>query len=950
MFLRILWPRARGLVTLAALLTWLPAAAIVSEDSLPDQAQWMSPESGEFRGVAQFRRVFVAEPGLVKAVLLAAAEKEAGIALNGVAVGTAVGVRTAVTLDVTRLVRAGTNLLTVQVTNTTGVPVCRLMLELVLADGRQRWVVSDPTWESSRDSAGGWKPAFVHGEAGFRRWGNPFAATRSADAYNSWMLARGAEQATDPATFTVPPGFRVELLRTARPEEDSWIALAFDPQGRLTVAREQRGLIRLTLGNDQVKQVEVIEDTLLECRGLLYAHESLYVNANNSRGFYRLRDVDGDGKFEDKRLLLATEGGVGHGRNHLRLGPDGSIYLVHGDDVILPKEVSADSPVQQMANDQILPTLNPREAARVTRYLQVGHVLRTDAEGSSFQLVMGGLRNPMDVAFNEDGELFTYEADMERDIGAPWYRPTRVLHLVPGGDYGWRRGQGNLPPSAADTLPAAVDIGVGSPTGVTFAHESRFPEPWRSAFFIGDWAYGRILAVNLREQGSTYVGSFKEFLSGRPLNVTDLTFGPDGALYFVTGGRGTKSGLYRVSWTGGPVAPAKVATADRSEANARNIRRHLELTLPSTPERLDEIWANLDHADRWIRSAARRALERLPLGDWSKRALTETNASVAVNALLAVTRVAAKGGQPLIFARLNSLPLGSMNEADQLTALRIFGIALVRFGWPGEAAVKQAQMQLAALYPSSSAELNRELCRVLTNLRAPETLTKTLPLLSAATTAPERLYYLMQLWAIREGWDLDRWRTYFTALREADRDQGARDYYTALHQIRSSLTNTMGSGERLALGELIAAAKTAPAAVLAPGAPTRVKAWTLSDFDFSTNSAGRSRVRGREAFQTVGCAQCHRMGSLGGLLGPDLTAVSARFGRRDLLDHILNPSKAVDDKYRLAVLTLKDGSTVTGTIDREEDPLVILPPDPNAVPTEIPSAQIAERRWSDQSP
>ena len=128
--------------------------------------------------------------------------------------------------------------------------------------------------------------------------GNPFQATKSVDAYNSWMLARGTEQATDPATIHAPSGFRIELLRTAQPDEGSWIALAFDPKGRLTIAREQRGLIRCTLGRDRVERVEVIDDTLLECRGLLYAHDALYVNANNSKGFYRLRDTDGDDRFD----------------------------------------------------------------------------------------------------------------------------------------------------------------------------------------------------------------------------------------------------------------------------------------------------------------------------------------------------------------------------------------------------------------------------------------------------------------------------------------------------------------------------------------------------------------------------------------------------------------------------------------------------------------------------
>jgi predicted regulator of Ras-like GTPase activity (Roadblock/LC7/MglB family) len=62
--------------------------------------------------------------------------------------------------------------------------------------------------------------------------------------------------------------------------------------------------------------VEVIDDTLLECRGLLYAHGALYANANNSKAFVRLRDTDGDGKFDETKELLRTEGRVGHGRNH----------------------------------------------------------------------------------------------------------------------------------------------------------------------------------------------------------------------------------------------------------------------------------------------------------------------------------------------------------------------------------------------------------------------------------------------------------------------------------------------------------------------------------------------------------------------------------------------------------------------------------------------------------
>src|SRR5262249_3770492 len=131
-----------------------------------------------------------------------------------------------------------------------------------------------------------------------------------------------------------------------------------------------------------------------------------------------------------------------------------------------------------------------------------------------------------------------------------WYHPTRVLHLVPGGDYGWRRGTGVLPVWSADTLPSVVDIGLSSPTAVKFGTRSRFPEPWRSALFILDWAYGKMHGVHLQRVGGSYTGRAELFLKGRPLNVTGLDFGPDGAMYLVTGGRRTESGLYRVKWNG----------------------------------------------------------------------------------------------------------------------------------------------------------------------------------------------------------------------------------------------------------------------------------------------------------------------------------------------------------------------------------------------------------------
>src|SRR5436190_1160083 len=97
---------------------------------------------------------------------------------------------------------------------------------------------------------------------------------------------------------------RIAFIRQAKPGEGSWITLAFDPKGRIVVAREDKGLLRMTLDDERqrVSQIESINSDLLECRSLLFAHNSLYVSANNSLGIYRLKDSRSDGVYDDVKL------------------------------------------------------------------------------------------------------------------------------------------------------------------------------------------------------------------------------------------------------------------------------------------------------------------------------------------------------------------------------------------------------------------------------------------------------------------------------------------------------------------------------------------------------------------------------------------------------------------------------------------------------------------------
>jgi putative heme-binding domain-containing protein len=585
-----------------------------------------------------------------------------------------------------------------------------------------------------------------------------------------------------------------------------------------------------------------------------------------------------------------------------------------------------------------------------------GYILATDRDGTKWRLIAGGLRNALDVAFNEEGEMFTYEADNERDIGTPWYKPTRVLHLVSGGEYGWRPGAGKIPPYLPDTLPSVVDIGIGSPCGVEFGTRCRFPEKWRRALFIADWAYGRIVAVHLRAWGASYEGRTELFLSGRPLNVTDLTVGPDGAIYFVTGGRGTQSGLYRVTWVGEAAtdAPATVEKVEDGGAIAlRALRRKLEaLHDGSSDGALPFIWPNLGHPDRFIRYAARVALETQPRERWEKQALAGTDAA-ALQSLLALARVAPVESQRALLTHLNELRPASFSVEQQLVIVRIYALSIARMGPPPEDVRQPILDQLEPLFPAGDQALDRELCRLLTFLGSKQLVSKATTLLASAHEADERLHYLWHLRFVRDDWTIEQRRIAFRALDQAEQQQGARDYLAAFRLVRSELVAALRNDERFALADLLVAKSRAslPVAVdMSKYAFT--KAWTLRDFEDPEFAGNGSIANGRDAFIAAQCVHCHRAANEpGGSSGPDLSGVAARFGRRALLEQILDPSKVVDPQYRFLEVTLKDGSTYVGTPQREDDKVLTLNIGIGVDETiDLNRTQIVGRKLSEQSP
>ncbi len=371
--------------------------------------------------------------------------------------------------------------------------------------------------------------------------------------FGGLLIGFHVHQAPSTDRFAVPEGFAVEEVY-APDLAGSVVAMTFDSQGRLVLAREDSFVVTLYQGADGAFEERIFSDRIREAQGILFDGPDLLAvgNGPDSVAMYRVVDVDGDSRGDRVEVVARVTGEMGdHGPHQPVFGSDGYLYWSLGNFTALYEATSPVSPVRSYkdANLEVARTNGFGADTRAPGAI----IVRKDLEdpGSDWDLVTIGMRNHYDAAFNALGELFTYDSDMEWDRDLPWFRETRSIHLVPGGDYGWRTGNMKHPAYYIDDLPPMEDVGRGSPVGVTFYQSHSYPSDYWDVFLQGDWSRGRIIMGRLAKHGATYLqDSSQDFVFGTPLNVTDLEVGPDGNVYFALGGRDTDGGVYRVVYTG----------------------------------------------------------------------------------------------------------------------------------------------------------------------------------------------------------------------------------------------------------------------------------------------------------------------------------------------------------------------------------------------------------------
>lgn len=930
------------------------AVFVGSSQAAPPQWIWSSKQAQDGES-AYFVHAFQLDGKPKAAKLIATADDHLEAFVNGKPVLQVDGWNAARAADIRSVLSDGVNLLALKGRNDSGPAAVIARVELTLANGKKLEINSDAGWKVTtkkptdwpESAAADWKAATALGKLGAQPWGAiPFGNVKAGASFAS----------TDPDSLIVPEGFVVDLLYSVpKSTQGSWVSMCVDGEGRLICSDQYGSLFRVKPGEShEDTEVEKLDVEIGQAQGLLWAFDSLYVIVNGraaqGSGMYRVRDTDGDDQFDEVKLLKRLNGGGEHGPHAIRLGPDGKLYVIAGNHTQIPDGIAEDSPHRNWAEDLLLPR-NPDGNGHATgRMAPAGWIARTDENGKEWELFCAGFRNPYDIAFNADGELFTYDADMEWDTGAPWYRPTRVNHCTSAAEFGWRFGTGKWPEYYIDSRGAVVDIGLGSPTGIEFGYGTKFPAKWQQALYINDWTYGKIYAVHIQPRGASYTATFETFVQGRPLPVTDVVAGADGHLYFTIGGRRTQSGLYRVRYVGEEsTAPAEPKANPQAEM-ARKIRRGLEkYHVEQSPEAVDRVWPFLNNRDRALRYAARVALERQDVEQWRAKALAETKTAGAIEALCALCRVGEKSDQGPIVDRILSMPLERMTEEQVLDALRTLQLAFIRLGEPDEATQRKVAQRLMPLFPGQSLLMNRELCRLLVYLEADGVIEKTLTQMKSAQTQQDQMFYVFVLRNVSRGWTAEQRRTYFSWLNLAEQKyRGGNSFRRFIQQIRKDASEKLTAAEKTALQELLEQRVFDEAESLET---TRqfVHNWQASDILplLDEVERGRDFEKGQLAFKAAQCYKCHRFAGEGGATGPDLTGVGGRFKLDYLVEAIVEPSKVVSDQYANEIIVTAGGEVLSGRVVGEDDKTLKLLTDPFArEPIEVAKAEVDEREFS----
>lgn len=754
-------------------------------------------------------------------------------------------------------------------------------------DSPAEWTASDQApadeqWLGPKYVSADWKPASAIAKHSESRWKEIVFAQQGLDRF--WLA----------------DGLEVEQIGD-KSLAGSLVAMTWGNRGRLMVSQENGPVIAVwdSNGDGKYDAAKPYSSEIKNCQGLLVVGKDLYAvgQGPDGTGLYLLPDVNQDDQADAISLINKHRGGMGeHGPHALTMGPDGKLYHCIGNHSNIRAKRDNHSPYMfEKENYLLTPKFEDGRGHAAGIKAPGGTIWRFDPSSRVWWLETGGFRNQYDFGFNKAGELFTFDSDMEWDIGEPWYRPTRINHCTSGAEFGWRSGAAVWPDYYFDSLPTTSDIGRGSPTGIVIYEHQQLPEKYQGSLIICDWSMGRIIAVTLSPSGASYDGSKTETLvTGNPLNVSDIEVAADGSIVFTTGGRGTEGGIYRIRAAGkAPVAAtassvkelldlpqlhsawarelagqvkeksgdrwaSELAEAVRSGSGSHQVQalsllsQHgpspsTELLVEATKAKdadvrafaawllgyhtneasqkalagllkdeatrvqrracealvrsgqtgpVDDLLALLGNEDRFLRFAARLALERVPAEQWKEKGLALVDDRARLTAMLGLMRPTPAAITPneVLQAAADMLRKGT---SAGMEAHRLAQLALLAGAKP-EAAGNLGEVLLAA-YPSKDEMIDRESLRLVAKLQTKGAAEKLVTALEKESNQEKQIHLALVLRYLEEGWNSDLKTRYFRWYETSKSLDGGHSFVPFLENIVSATFGRLTPEERQSL-------------------------------------------------------------------------------------------------------------------------------------------------------
>ncbi|MEY2821269.1 MAG: hypothetical protein RL105_841 [Verrucomicrobiota bacterium] len=352
------------------------------------------------------------------------------------------------------------------------------------------------------------------------------------------------------AACAVPAGFTIrDYVGTPQEPELYPTAVSASYDGDLYVSSDKNGSLghikdmgRILVAKD--RNLDGVVDAMVE-----------YARVDSPRGghivngaFYLvhppflsvLRDKDGDGKAEERKLLVdGLGGGIEHPRgadhttNGCRMGIDGWLYIAVGD---FGAGLVRD-------NDGAVGT---GDGKRVTLY--GGGIMRVRPDGTELEVYSEMTRNNCDVAISPTLDLFTRD---NTNDGKGWN--TRFHHFTSLSNHGYPRLYKNF---AEEAAPPLADYGGGSGTGALWISEPAFPAPFNEALLTCDWTTGTVHHHPLRRFEATFVAQQETF--EKLTRAVDADVDARGRLYLAD----WRDGKFSYSGAGKQVGKVQILTVD----------------------------------------------------------------------------------------------------------------------------------------------------------------------------------------------------------------------------------------------------------------------------------------------------------------------------------------------------------------------------------------------------